>query len=324
MTETIIVARAEPGLLPHFPDIVKLADGRLLAVYREGAGHVESDGRIRLTESTDAGSTWSPPRTVVDGRFDDRDPKIAELGDGTVLLTWFVLDWAAGAGHRALGTYSSRSADAGRTWSEPLIVGPSWAVSHGAVVPVDGGDVLAPLYGRPPGSRCEQALVVRSKDGGRTWQGAEPVTVAAADDIDFQEPTLTTIGPEIIALIRTTAGYAYLSRSHDGGHTWDTPTRTDMPASSHHALLLASGEVLVTYGDLTPRFSAHRDTAGRIVTDPHGTWDGHPDVPVYDSGHPDQANPSSAEVAPGRFLTLGFDVPAATVVGVFTTRADYR
>jgi hypothetical protein len=29
------------------------------------------------------------------------------------------------------------------------------------------------------------------------------------------------------------------------------------------------------------------------------------------------------EIAPGRFLTLGFDVRAATVVGVFTEAGDY-
>ena len=47
------------------------------------------------------------------------------------------------------------------------------------------------------------------------------------------------------------------------------------------------------------------------------------DVQLYDSGHPDQANPSTVEVVPGRFLTLGFDVQSATVVGVFTEPDDY-
>lgn len=324
MTETIIVAHTEPGLLPHFPDVVRLTDGRLLVVYREGAGHVRSDGRIRVVESVDDGATWSEPRTVADGEYDDRDPKIVELADGTVLVGFFVLKWGAGGRHTSLGTYVSRSEDGGRTWSEPRTVWLAWAVSHGAAVQLDGGDVLLPLYGRPsPGGR-EQALVVRSTDGGRTWQAGDAVVTAAADDIDFQEPTLTVIGAEVVALIRTTAGYAYLSRSHDGGHTWSRPERTDMPASSHHTLLLSDGRVLVTYGDLTPRFSEHRDTVGRIVENPHDSWDGYPDVPIYDSGHHDQANPSSAELEPGRFLTLGFDVPNATVVGVITESIHYR
>jgi hypothetical protein len=96
-----------------------------------------------------------------------------------------------------------------------------------------------------------------------------------------------------------------------------------MPASSHHALRLSTGEVLVTYGDLAPRFSVHRETVGRLVRHPEDTWDGYGDVQLYDSGDPDQANPSSVELEPGHFLTLGFDVGAATVVGVFTERDDY-
>ncbi len=169
VAKTIIVARAEPGLLAHFPDVVRLRDGRLLAVYREGAGHVESAGRIRLTESADGGVTWTPPRTVADGPNDDRDPKIVELNDGTVLLSWFVLDWTTQPRYTNHGTYTSRSADGGRTWGEPRPVGVDRAVSHGAAVSLSSGDVLLPLYLRPAGEKWETALVVRSADGGRTW-----------------------------------------------------------------------------------------------------------------------------------------------------------
>ncbi|MFC6566915.1 sialidase family protein [Actinoplanes utahensis] len=324
MTEPIIVAHAEPGLLAHFPDIVKLADGRLLATWREGPGHVDSDGRIRVTDSADGGLTWSEPRTAADGPFDDRDPKLAVLADGTVLLSFFVLEWGTRPRHTSHGTYVCRSTDGGRTWSEPAAVGdPRWAVSHGAAVQLADGDVLLPLYGRPNRDVRERAVIVRSDDGGRTWAAGEAVEIAD-DGVDLQEPTLIVLGDEVVALIRTTAGHAYLARSSDGGREWSVPQPTDMPASSHHALVLGSGEVLVTYGDLEPRFSSHRDTVGRLVTRPEGSWDGYPDIHLYDSGHPDQANPSSAEVAPGRFLTLGFDVPKATVIGVFTEAGDYR
>ena len=67
-----------------------------------------------------------------------------------------------------------------------------------------------------------------------------------------------------------------------------------------------------------------RVTVGRLVGAPGGDWDGYQDVLLYDSGHRDQANPSSAEVEPGRYLTLGFDIPAATVVGFFTRPEDYE
>ncbi|WP_305786637.1 sialidase family protein [Symbioplanes lichenis] len=318
MLTTVTVARAEPGLLPHFPDLVRLPDGTLLAAYREGAGHVRSDGRIRVVTSADGGQTWGRPHTAVDGPWDDRDPKLAVLADGSVLLSWFVLDWSTEP-HTNLGTFVRRSPDGGLTWGDSVQAGVT--ASHGAAVQLPGGDLLLPLYGRQPGGQWEQATVARSTDLGATWTVS---VLAARDGVNFQEPTLTVLDSgELVALIRTTGDVAWIARSADDGHTWSVAEPTDLPASSHHALVLSSGEVLVTYGDLARRFSPRRDTVGRVVRRPEGSWNGYPDVQLYDSGHHDQANPSSAEVAPGRYLTLGFDIPAAAVVGVFSSAEDF-
>jgi hypothetical protein len=300
----ITVAHAAPGLLAHFPDIVKLSDGRLLAAFRESKGHIKADGCIRLVESSDGGETWSEPWIAVDGEWDDRDPKLACLADGTVVLSYFVIDWSTKPRHSDYGTFTRRSTD-------------------GSVAELPGGDLLMPLYGRLPGREWHRATAVRSTDGGRTWPVGSEVLLGEMDGVHFQEPTLTVLDGEVAALIRTTAEVAYLTRSKDDGRTWSPAEPTDMPASSHHVLPLTTGELLITYGDLSHRFSQFRETVGRLVTRPLDTWDGYPDVQIYDSGHSDQANPSSVEIRPGRFLTLGFDIPAATVTGVFTEPADY-
>jgi hypothetical protein len=327
----ITVAHAAPGLQAHFPDIAKLPDGRLLATYRESAGHVRANGCVRVAESSDGGETWGEPWVAVDGPWDDRDPKLACLTDGTLVLSYFVIDWSTKSSHTVRGTYTQRSTDGGRTWSEAAPVATamtgtkdSWACSHGAVAELPGGDLLMPLYGRLPGREWQRATAVRSTDGGRTWPADSEVLLGELEGVHFQEPTLTVLDGQVAALIRTTADLAYLSRSKDDGRSWSPAEPTDMPASSHHALALSTGEVLITYGDLSHRFSDFRETVGRLVTRPLGTWDGYRDVQIYDSGHRDQANPSSVEVRPGRFLTLGFDVPAATVTGVFTEPADYQ
>jgi len=325
---TVIVARATPGTLPHFPDIVALPDGRLLCAYRESTGHVRADGRIMLVESADRGQTWSEPRVVADGAYDDRDPKLAQLRDGTVLLSYFVLRWHEDGKFTCLGTSVLRSEDGGLTWTDPVVAGGDellWAVSHGAAAELPNGDVLLPLYGVDPKqpTGLDSALAVRSHDGGRTWPAESAVPLGISADFHFREPTLTPLpSGEVVALLRTSKAYAYLARSADGGRTWTEPTETDLPASSHHVLLLTDGSLLLAYGDISKRFSPRRITVARIVTHPEGEWTGR-DVQLYDSGHPDQANPSTVELEPGRFLTVGFDVPNATVVAVTSDRADY-
>jgi BNR repeat-like domain len=325
---TVIVAHATPGTLPHFPDLLALPDGRLLCAYRESTGHVRADGRIMLVESADRGQTWSEPRVAADGAYDDRDPKLAVLRDGTVLLSYFVLQWHPDGKFTCLGTHVMRSEDGGRTWSDAVAAGGDdllWAVSHGAAVELPDGDVLLPAYGVDPkiGTGLDSALAVRSSDGGRTFPVETAVSLGSGLDFHFREPTLTVLpSGEVVALLRTSVAYAYLARSTDGGHTWTAPVETDLPASSHHVLPLADGSLLIAYGDISKRFSPRRSTVARIVTKPEGEWTGR-DVHLYDSGHSDQANPSTVELAPGRFLTVGFDVPNATVVAVTSERADY-
>lgn len=329
----MIVARATPGTLPHFPDVVRLRDGRLLCAYRESTGHVRADGRIMVVESADDGATWSPPRVAVDGQYDDRDPKLVQLADGTVLLSYFVLQWQPDAPFVTLGTLVTRSEDGGLIWSEPVTAGGDellWAASHGSPVELPDGSLLLPIYGIPPAgkeppsaAKLDSSWVIRSEDGGRTWPASTLALLGANDDFHVHEPTLTLLpGGEIVALLRTSAEHAYLTRSTDGGRSWTAPVETDLPASSHHALLLDDGGVLVAYGDISKRFSPLRSTVARIVTRPEGEWTGS-DIHLYDSGHRDQANPSSVELSPGRFLTVSFDLPNATVVGVVSERTQY-
>ncbi len=328
----VTVATAPQGQQIHFPDIVKLQDGRLLAAYYESPGHTAPSGDIKVTTSNDNGATWSTPTVAVDVPNDARDPKLVQLRDGTILLGYFDYRWTAPL---AIQPFLVRSADGGATWSDPILVSndqssavdraDGWAASHGPIVELANGDLLAPLYGAPNGTEREHALVVRSTDGGLTWD-PHSVAIAADHAIAFQEPNLTVLpSGEIVALIRSTSSpaRAYLSRSFDNGHTWSAAAATDIPAQSHHQLLTKAGQVLLTYGD--PEV-AGRPTFGVLIEDPSADWDGYAAdaVPLYDSKNGDQGNPSSAEIAPGKFVTLGYDVNARTLTAVFTSAADFR
>jgi hypothetical protein len=345
-TDPVIVATAPEGRKAFFADMVRLHDGRLLVAYRDSVAHIAQDGRILVVESRDNGHTWSEPRVAVDTTIDDRDPKIMQMSDGTVLMNFFRTDWTGyPAGPATLvGTYVARSADGGTTWGEPVkvgtvmdgpsdvVVGGYWAghaATHGPIVELANGDLLVPLYGRLPEGGMGPATVVRSTDGGLTWPKANESVIGIADTFHYQEPNISVLRDgSLVSILRTSINKAYVSYSHDNGATWSTPEATGLPASSHHQLMLRNGDMLLTYGDLSQQFGPGRPTVGRILQHPERGVDAKKDVLIYDAAvhgpaTADQANPSSVEISPGRYFTISSDPHIASVVGVYTSVGDY-
>ena len=81
-----------------FPDVCRLQDGRLMAVFYAGYTHVSlpcerlpRGGRIDYCMSDDEGRTWSRPKTLYDGPHDDRDPSIVQLKSGRLICNFFSL-----------------------------------------------------------------------------------------------------------------------------------------------------------------------------------------------------------------------------------------
>lgn len=342
----VIVATAVSGKQAFFGDMAKLHDGRLLVAYRESVAHINQDGRIMVVESTDQGHTWSTPRLAIDTPVDDRDPKVMQMSDGTILLSFFRTDWTGYPAGPAtiLGTFVIRSVDGGVSWSAPTKVGTAMdgpssvvvgayyaglAASHAPILELPNGDLLVALYGRLPEGGTGPATVVRSTDGGLTWSKDNESVIGKSADFDFQEPNLSLLKDgSILSILRTSINIAYVSWSHDLGHTWSTPVTTGVPASSHHQLVLRNGDVLFTYGDLSGQFGPGRPTVGRILQHPEQGIDAHHDVLIYNAAihgpaTSDQANPSSVELRPGQFFTISSDPYLAAIVGVYTQTPDY-
>jgi hypothetical protein len=327
----VLVAEETAPMQIRFPDITRRIDGALAVAYYASTGHTRSNGVIKFTTSTDNGATWSTPTLVVQTAYDARDPKIATLSDGTLLISYFETAWNADGTSSNHGVFVTRSRDGGETWDTPTRVdsamgstADTFAASHGPAVQLANGDVLLPLYGTWPGETQWRATVIRSTDGGRTFSRDSEVTLAADSRYTYAEPNLTVLpSGEIVCGIRVEAPDAWLQvvRSKDNGQTWSQPEITDIPARSHHQLLTSDGRLLLTYGN--PLISG-RPTEGRMIDDPTGTWNGATPVLIYDSGSGDQANPSSVELSPGQYLTLGYNVNTSQLFGILTTEADYR
>lgn len=337
MNEPIVVARTPAGQFPYFPNAIWLGDGRLLLVYREGSGHVRSVGRIVAVRSADDGATWSEPRVVVDTLLDDRDPMLTQLSTGDLLLMYFRIDWSRDPWD-VPGVQVVRSTDGGETWGEPVPVASTmqkptenrWQnyraghiASHGQILELPGGDLLAPVYGIHADDEYHSASVVRSTDGGLSWPATGEVVLGRKHGTYYLEPVLTLLpGGQVTALLRT-EGAAGLTRSEDGGETWTAPEPLTLWASSADTVTLSDGAVLLAYGDASRTSYRSRPTMATVIADPLGPWDAGSQHLVYDAGRDtfDQANPTVVELPGDRLLVATYDIFRREILAVVCDRA---
>jgi hypothetical protein len=106
---------------PHnaFTDLVRFKD-RWLCVFREGAGHVSPEGRLRVIESADGG-TWKSAAVVSLDGADLRDAKVCLTPDGRLMLTGAAAR-DAGGGKKTHQSMAWFSAD-GRAWDGGTEIG---------------------------------------------------------------------------------------------------------------------------------------------------------------------------------------------------------
>jgi Neuraminidase (sialidase) len=340
MSEPVVVARTVAGQRPYFPNAIRLASGRILAVYREGAGHVRSVGRILAVASDDDGATWSDPWVVVDTLLDDRDPMLTQLRDGDVLLMYFRIDWSR-TPWDVPGVQVVRSTDDGATFGEPVEVrsrmqkrtANRWhryrsghIASHGRILELPDGDLLAPVYGIFAEDAEHSASVVRSTDGGLTWPKRGEVILGRKAGTYYLEPVLTSLPcGQVVALLRTEEA-AELTRSDDGGRTWSEPEVLKLWAQSADTANLSDGSVLLAYGDASRTTYTGRPTLATVIPDPSGPWDTGGQHLVYDAGRDtfDQANPAVVELSRGLVLVLTYDIFRRQIVAVRKRRSGLR
>jgi hypothetical protein len=257
----------------YFPVAVALSDGRLAAVVRGGAPHLGKAGRLDWIESADSGLTWSKPRVVADSEWDDRNPAVGEMPDGTIVVAYGECSCYDQNGRYdpLVGRFRlvyRTSGDGGLTWSEPVdLVHPfgNGGSPYGRIVTLPDGTALMSVYGGPrdenrglftvgPSKFTDAVGFLVSRDDGRTWGDFHPIARG------YNETTLLPLpSGEILAFARSDGDqHTALLRSSDGGNAWSEPERLTL-GSQHpaDAALLPDGDVLVAYGSRLAPFGVH-------------------------------------------------------------------
>jgi hypothetical protein len=179
---------------------------------------------IYARRSPDGGTTWEPEQLL--SRFprnlpSDIHARPVLLSDGQDRL-WLI--WVGVRTGRS-SLYLNRSADAGKTWTDPTpLTGDSRSVFGQTLV--RAGDQLL-LVWHDTRTEHDRIYSVTSRDGGATWTSPVRVDHLPADSqVDASSPAVL-LSPDGEALVawqdaRNGRDDIFLSRSTDGGRSWPT------------------------------------------------------------------------------------------------------
>jgi len=256
---------AGAGGYQAFPDVCRLQDGRLMAVFYAGYGHIAmpcpslpKGGRISYCTSNDEGHSWSKAATLFDSVDDDRDPSIVQLKNGTLICDFFRLHRKADPSqpvadqfaepYDGMGSWTVTSDDLGKTWSEPRqIYDKTWYCSA-PVRELSDGRLILGLYRENP----SMGGVGLSDDGGKTWSDAIAID-NAGHKLDAETDVIELADGRIWAAERSSGTPMCFAISQDRGKTWSKSEPVDFIGHSPYLLRSAQDNIILLgyrgYGD---------------------------------------------------------------------------
>ena len=191
---------------------------------------------------------------------------------------------------------------------------PGWAYPpafRGNMIEACDGSILFSVYTSPgsAASQAMQALLIRSPDGGRTWQYVSTIADHPDPEIGFGETSLfRTGGGRLIAFLRAngSAHTVHTAASDDDGQTWAPFVCHKTYGYPQDALRLESGNVLLTYGVRKP---PHGVRAKLLNPSCDNTDEAEEFYVRDDSANGGCGYPMSIQVADGTIFTIYYLTP---------------
>lgn len=364
----------------RFPSVTRLNDGSLIAAcywapVSSHAPYAYGDpmGSIEVAFGSADGTTWSESTLLISpeklgqwglgvwrddaGNFyynaedaaangasiqvEARDPNLAVMNDGTLLLTFFM---RVPAESNFLGktmdtstvftspaTFIMYSKDNGQSWSIPTEI-PSDNLSNvvakrGTMAIYGDGQILIPLYA---GTGVSCVLAELNEDG--TWnfirETLVPSTIGAGTEAALAVTTLN--GQEVTYNLIRASGMLLIS--YDRGQTWETVSESVEISDSWFEgaaeklqqpslIRMDNSNKLVCTWTQAIGTLGQRNVYGKIYT-PGEDWNKTSAVLLYKHntrGTNDIGDATTIELMNGELFTIYYDVAARCIGGVFST-----
>jgi len=251
------------------PQIQVAADGLTIHVVWSDNNMLQTGtgNQIFFTQSTDAGTSFSPPIKVSSDIDSSLTPHIAQGPNGDIYVVW--LGIAVNG-----GVFFVRSTDAGATFSAPQVLSSAPFV-NGEQIAVDGLGNVHVVWSEQIGNvgdGNEDIIHRRSVDGGLSFLPAQNLS---GNPGFSASPRIQTFGTETVHVVWTDeAGGILASTSTDGGASFSGSVTVGGALDAHDPVLAVGldGAVHVAWAEgvngAASVLSSHSADGGATFSDP--------------------------------------------------------
>jgi len=300
----IISKGGDAGEYQAFSDVCRLKNGDIVVVFYAGDGHVTrisekypNAGRICLVRSKNEGRTWSKPVVLYDDVFDNRDPHISQLSNGTVICSFFSLKLDPKKGTVCI----VRSNNNGKSWDKKaqiVLTGKTDWFCSAPVREMPDGRCILPVY-HQRGKTEAWGGVLFSFDKGKTWGGIIPIGEKANLPLAAETDVILLKDGSLFAALRAQGDVnMHYAISKDLGKNWSDVKNIGFRGHCPSLTRLKTGEILLS----TRAFAKNGYTGLQISRDETKSWEG-----PYLIDNKLGAYPATVELKDGSVLCIYYE-----------------